>query len=103
MKIFFTGRFNPRMAIRRVGYGELINPRSGQLSYTRRLGSGQFPRFHIYIEEKNGGMELHLHLDQKQPTYGDFTAHSGEYDGEVVEREAGRIQAAIGGPSTLLA
>ena len=36
-----------------------------------------------------------LHLDQKRPIYEGVTAHSGEYDGEVIEREAERVKNAI--------
>ena len=35
---------------------------------------------------------FNLHLDQKKPTYEGHVAHSGEYDGELVEEEAERIR-----------
>lgn len=76
--------------IKRCGYAELKR-RIGEISYVRRLRGYQFPRFHIYIE--NG--YLNLHLDQKAPVYQNVSAHSGEYDGEVVEKEAERIKEII--------
>lgn len=83
--------------MRRCGYGRLVSRRNGQVSYARRLGGGQYPRFHVYIDEKDGGFQVNLHLDQKQPSYGKHTAHSGEYDGELVEREGERIRQMIEG------
>jgi len=60
-------------------------------SYTRVLGSGGYPRFHIYIDELDEKYVLNLHLDQKRPSYGTETAHSGDYEGKAVEDEADRI------------
>jgi len=78
---------SPDSLIKRCGYAELRTKR-GQVSYVRRLRGYQYPRFHIYIE--NGF--FNLHLDQKAPIYQGVAAHSGEYDGEVVEKEAERIK-----------
>ncbi|MEK7167794.1 MAG: hypothetical protein AAB791_02210 [Patescibacteria group bacterium] len=77
---------NPTDVLRRSGYG-LITGRQGQ-SFVRRLGSNFYPRFHAYVE----GSQINLHLDQKQPSYEGSHAHSGEYDGELVESEAERIK-----------
>lgn len=76
--------------IKRCGYAELRR-KTGETSYVRRLRGYQFPRFHIYIEQ---GF-FNLHLDQKAPIYQGIVAHSGEYDGEVVEKEAERIKQII--------
>ncbi|PIT86230.1 MAG: hypothetical protein COU33_04325, partial [Candidatus Magasanikbacteria bacterium CG10_big_fil_rev_8_21_14_0_10_43_6] len=61
-------------------------------SYVRVLSRGGYPRFHCYVEVLETGFRINLHLDQKRPSYGEHTAHSGEYDGAVVEREAERLQ-----------
>ncbi len=61
-------------------------------SYVRVLSASGYPRFHIYVEETKDEYILNLHLDQKKPSYGKETAHSGEYEGEVVEEEARRIE-----------
>ncbi|MBU4369278.1 hypothetical protein KKG58_00770 [Patescibacteria group bacterium] len=76
--------------IKRCGYAELRR-RTGEISYVRRLRGYQFPRFHIYIE--NGF--FNLHLDQKAPIYQGVSAHSGEYDGEILEKEKERIKEII--------
>ena len=76
--------------IKRCGYAELRR-RTGETSYVRRLRVYQFPRFHIYIE--NG--YFNLHLDQKAPCYQGSSAHSGEYEGEILEKEKERIKETI--------
>ncbi|PIV45080.1 MAG: hypothetical protein COS25_01695 [Candidatus Nealsonbacteria bacterium CG02_land_8_20_14_3_00_37_10] len=51
-----------------------------------------YPRFHIYLKVENDNLIFNLHLDQKRPIYKGTTAHSGEYEGEIVEKEAKRIK-----------
>lgn len=82
-----------RTAIRRCGYGEHIGR---EVSYWKRLGTGNYPRFHVYIENRcKGAVCFNLHLDQKEVSYEGNHAHSGEYDGATVEREAERIKQII--------
>ncbi|MDD3101811.1 MAG: hypothetical protein PHE59_01535 [Patescibacteria group bacterium] len=88
IKIDLDDSINPVVFIRRTGYAEIKDFRSGQTSYIRRLRGYHYPRFHIYIE--NG--YFNLHLDQKAPSYEGTSAHSGEYEGRVVEEEAERIK-----------
>ena len=98
MKIFIPGPLpdNPRNLLRRAGYGEKPGYQ-GQMSYTRRLGGGNYPRFHIYFDAYQNGFQINLHLDQKQPSYGDNHAHSGEYEGKLVAQEGTRIFQFIAG------
>lgn len=87
MKININDGLNPVEVIKRAGYG-LVNDRNArETSYARRLGTGFYPRFHVYIN----GQTVNLHLDQKQASYEGSSAHSGEYDGDTVENEGGRI------------
>jgi hypothetical protein len=81
--------------IRRCGYGKITDPVTGQISYSRKLSGGLYPRFHVYIQEFEKYFEVSLHLDQKQLRTEHFKAHAGEYDGSVVENEARRITAVI--------
>ncbi len=81
---------SPEHLIKRCGYAE-IRDRTGQVSYVRRLRGYHYPRFHVYIE----GNSFNLHLDQKAPVYQGTTAHSGEYEGGIVEKEAERIRQII--------
>lgn len=93
MKIIIQNlKDNPRTLIRRAGYSEHYDNRSQQTSYARRLGTGIFPKFHVYLAEQNGGVEVSIHIDQKQPSYGVGHMHSGDYDGPNIERELERIK-----------
>lgn len=87
MKISIQLNLNPINVIRRAGYGQVRDSRASEPSWSRRLGSGVYPRFHAYIN----GREINLHLDQKQASYSGYSAHSGEYDSETVIREGQKI------------
>jgi|SRR3989344_936745 len=83
----------PEHFLKKCGYLEIINPHNQKISYVRSLDFGRFyPRFHVYIEKTAGQFTLNLHLDAKKPSYEGTSAHSGEYEGAVVEAEAGRIK-----------
>ena len=71
---------------RKCGYAPFYD------SYVRILAPSGYPRFHLYMSETEEKYILNLHLDQKKPSYGKETAHSGEYAGEVIEKEAERIK-----------
>ena len=83
---------SPEHFIRRCGYGLILDRRRGVKSYVKRLHGDLYPRFHMYIEDGGDDWNFNLHLDQRATVYEGVTAHSGEYDGEVVEREAARIK-----------
>ena len=51
-----------------------------------------YPRFHLYLKIENDNLIFNLHLDQKRPIYKGAPAHAGEYDGEIVSKEAERIK-----------
>lgn len=82
-----SNKLNPLTAMRLAGY----HPDRFGKSYIRRLSGGDFPRFHVYLREVSGTLELNLHLDQKSACYQGSTAHSGDYDGDVLEAEKERI------------
>lgn len=86
---------NPRNLIRRLGYAEHRDPHAREISYVRRLGTEFYPRFHVYMEETESALMVNLHLDMKKPSYAGTSAHAGEYDGPLVEREAERIRNGI--------
>ena len=96
MKQFFPAPLpnHPRNILRRLGYAEQ-RTRRGQISYTKRAGGERFPRYHVYTEDRNGGMQVNLHLDQKAASYDGNSAHGGEYEGPLVEREMARIKQSI--------
>lgn len=82
---------NPRVTFGRLGYHVGNNN-----SFERRLGGGQFPRFHVYLEDRESDVRLSLHLDVKPHTYVGFSAHVGEYESEDVTKELERIKAFLG-------
>lgn len=67
--------------------------RETELNYIRPMaGRSGYPRFHLYLKKDGETWVFNLHLDQKKPVYQGTSAHSGEYDGDVVEKEAERIR-----------
>ncbi len=85
---------NMKVWLGRLGYHE-HRGRTGDISYVRRLGGLAYPRFHLYLDQTHDGLALKLHLDEKQPSYVGHTAHSGQYDGELVQAEMARIIASV--------
>ena len=83
--------------VRRAGYGKIVDNRRHETSYVYRLSRTAFyPRLHLYIEsESTTAMTITLHIDQKQPSYEGSHMHSGEYEGELVQKEAQRVQEAV--------
>ena len=81
-----------RNLLRRAGYA-LHQGRDGEISFVRRLAAYDYPRFHVYVNREEPGelIEITLHLDEKKPSYEGFTAHSGQYDGQLVEQERDRL------------
>lgn len=81
-----------------LGLGRILSYRfmggnnDGEYSFARAVGENAYPRFHIYVKQGNEMLIFNLHLDQKKPSYEGYTAHSGEYEGEMIEREAERVK-----------
>lgn len=78
---------NPHMLLTKAGYHVHYNG-----SYALRLGSSEFPRFHVYSTKNNETINLSLHLDQNKPIYYNQKAHRGEKDSTVVLEEGERIK-----------
>ena len=77
---------------RKIGYVIIDAKENNEYNLVRRLGIGNYPRFHIFVRQAGDRLLFGLHLDQKQPSYKGSHAHSGEYEGLVVEEEADRIR-----------
>lgn len=92
---------NPVSALRKAGYHfERALNDTREVSAARTIDRNPFPRFHIYamLQEGKGGtknLAINLHLDQKKPSYRGTAAHSGEYDGALVEAELERIRSIL--------
>jgi hypothetical protein len=83
---------NPLNISRRIGYLMLGAQGSNEYNLVRKITGNNFPRFHVYLKQRGDYFEFNLHLDQKAPIYKGSHAHSGEYEGPVVENEADRIK-----------
>ena len=96
MKTFFPGPLNDhsRNIMRHLGYGEQ-RTRAGQISYVKRVSGERFPRYHAYVEDMKSGMQVNLHVDQKEASHEGTSAHAGEYEGPIVEREMQLIASQI--------
>lgn len=77
--------------VRDLGYVLKFNQK-GEFNCVKTITGMSYPRFHLFIEERNDNLIFKLHLDQKKPSYTGSSAHSGEYEGEIIKREAERIK-----------
>ncbi len=82
---------NTTEVLRKAGYASSLDPVTGESSFMLRLSGQLYPRFHLYVVEQAQSVSLNLHLDQKQPSYGQGHKHSGEYEGPVLEKEMKRL------------
>jgi len=102
MKFILKGPFKDNIynLMRKIGYhfqGE--EKEKGEFIFTRPPKG--YPRFHIYLKIENENLIFNLHLDQKRPIYKGTTAHSGEYDSELVKKEAERVKEILSSPPSL--
>jgi len=79
--------------IRKIGYYPLSkDEKSEETNCIRPLDRSGYPRFHLYLKTEGDKFIFNLHLDQKKPIYKGSPAHAGEYDGEIIKKEAERIK-----------
>lgn len=95
MKIYLEKNpSNVSSLMRRLGYHPDKRQKKDSLSFSKRLGTANYPKYHIYInQDSQGETYLHLHLDMKQPSYKNIHAHSAEYeDSAWLDQEKARIK-----------
>lgn len=96
MKFTLLGPFNDNIynLMRTIGYHfQRQETASSEFAFTRpRIG---YPRLHLFVKMEGGNFLCTLHLDQKKPAYQGTHAHSGEYDGMIVENEVKRIMGLV--------
>jgi hypothetical protein len=80
---------------RAIGYLIIDTRENGEYNLVRKLTGENYPRFHVYLRQAGDRLVFSLHLDQKKPSYAGSHAHSGEYDGPLIENEADRIKALL--------
>jgi len=81
---------NGEFLLKRCGYAQIYDTKFDKISYVRRLSQEYYPRYHCYINSEDP-LILSLHIDQKKVSYEGFTAHSGDYDSDLVKTELKRI------------
>lgn len=86
---------HPEHFLRQAGYGFIRDSRRDKESFVRRLGSGFYPRLHMYVEYLGNDVVFDLHLDQKQASYAGARMHNAEHDGEIVENEIARLKSLL--------
>jgi len=88
-------RQNEKYIMRKCGYMPWRDPRSGELGYIRRLGSGYYPRFHVKVLRQSNQIIFNLHLDSRRPMHKvGIRTYENEGSG-IVLREADRIKTII--------
>ena len=95
MKFILRGPFKENIysLMRKVGYHfQKKDEEKGELIFICPLERSGYPRFHLYFKIEQDELIFNLHLDQKRPIYKGTSAHSGEYEGAVVKKEAERIK-----------
>ncbi len=99
MKIVLKSEGNVHNLMRRCGYF-FGRSQGDEMVFSRILGTAKsgYPKFHIYIKIDKVSQQtfINLHLDQKKPSYQGASAHSAEYDSEIVKKEAERIKQILG-------
>lgn len=86
---------NPAAFMRACGYA-FEKQAGGEQAFVRRISGYDYPKFHAYLRTEqmahSKSLTITIHIDQKKPSYGSHTAHSGEYDSELVVAEIERIK-----------
>jgi len=93
MKFTVKGPFKENIynLMRKAGYYFLRRDEHKEELVFARPAKG-YPRFHLFLKIEDENLIFNLHLDQKRPIYEGAPAHAGEYDSEVVLKEAERIK-----------
>ncbi len=86
---------SPTEFLRSCGYA-FEKEDGDELAFVKRLSGYDYPKFHIYSRLVTAGtgkeLIINIHIDQKKPSYSGTSAHSGDYDGPLIEAELERIR-----------
>jgi hypothetical protein len=89
------GELNIERFLRTLGWAQIYDRRGDKYSYVKRLTRDFYPRLHLYVKEYPDNYVFDLHLDQKKASYEGHSAHSGEYEGEIVSNALETIKRAL--------
>lgn len=87
---------SPENFLHRAGFGMIFDSRRQVSSFVRRLGSGHYPRLHLYFDIEGDNVIFNIHLDQKEASYSGGHMHNAEYDSPNVAAEIARLRDIIG-------
>lgn len=95
-------RENVLTLMRRAGY-TFQRAEGVEQAWVRVLGSGGYPRFHIYTKLEKITLLVNIHLDHKRHTYGEDTRHHAEYEESApLTEEITRLLTAWGESATIV-
>lgn len=99
MKFRLPNKFTQNTAniARKCGYFRIVDNKSGQESFIRKLTQNRYPRFHLYISESPEEVVFDLHLDQTKTRYSGQTAHKADYESDEVKAELTRVYQIVAG------
>jgi len=86
----------PESFLHHAGWGLIYDRKRGVSSFVKRLGSGFYPRLHLYVDERDDLVIFYMHLDQKETSYAGSHMHNAEYDNELVAAELENIKQLLG-------
>jgi hypothetical protein len=86
----------PESFLHHAGWGLIHDRKRGVSSFVKRLGSGFYPRLHLYVDERDDLIIFYMHLDQKETSYAGSHMHNAEYDNELVAAEFENIKGLLG-------
>jgi hypothetical protein len=99
MRVILKSSGNIHNLMRQCGYFFERKDKE-ELVFVRIIGQSKsgYPRFHAYVKVDDASQQasINLHLDQKKPIYKGVPAHSAEYSGQALEKEAERIKQVSG-------
>lgn len=90
-----VGELNIERFLRALGWAQIYDRRGDKYSYVKRLSRDFYPRLHLYVKKYPDNYVFDLHLDQKKASYEGHSAHSGEYEGEMVSNALETIKKAL--------
>jgi len=85
----------PENFLHHAGWGLICDRRRGVNSFVKRLGSGFYPRLHLYVDARDDLVVFNMHLDQKEASYAGSHMHNAEYDNEWVMAEIENIKKSL--------
>ncbi|MCF7795332.1 hypothetical protein K9M50_03165 [Patescibacteria group bacterium] len=89
------GELNVERFLRTLGWAQIYDRRGDKFSYVKRLSRDFYPRLHLYVKKYPDNYVFDLHLDQKKASYEGHSAHSGEYEGDLVNNALESIKRAL--------